>query len=224
MRLEKFMTRYSYVLIFIIVCSWNLTGCEKSNNEQPYPIVISKELNNLTKTQKPLPAIKLIKHYEVITVSSCKTFMKKLGEYQLVETPNNMQLYWDYIPCVASQLLAKAKSSHKSVYHNFETLILENLDLNSFKSSLRPRLSNTDKSLKTLGMKNKSQDSVVVLIETTDWKYQWTLLAQGDFNGNGAEDLLVRFLDQAKKSNYFSVQLLVLQSNDTDNRWSAHPG
>ena len=64
----------------------------------------------------------------------------------------------------------------------------------------------------------------MVLIDTKDWKYQWTLLAQGDLNGDGIEDLLVRFLDQAKTSNYFSAQILVLQSNNTENRWSAQPG
>jgi len=218
------MPSYLYVLILMIVCSLNFSGCEKSNDEQPYPIVISKQLEKLNKPQKPLPAIKLIKHYEVITVSSCKTFTEKLGEYKLVETPNNMQLYWDYIPCVANRLLAKAKSSQKSAFINFESLIMENLDLKGFNSSLRPRLSNTDNTLKALGMKNNSKDNTEILIETTDWKYQWTLLAQGDFNGDGVEDVMLRFLDQAKKSNYFSVQLLVLQSNDADDRWSAHPG
>jgi len=209
----------------MIVSSICFTGCEETMKKEPYPIVISQYLKKADISNKPLPTMKLIKHYDVISVNSCESFIKKTGEFKLVETPHNLKIYWDYIPCVAGQLLDKAKPSQQSAYkNNFQSLVMENLDLLSFKSSLRPQLSNTVNTFKTLGFKISNNDNTIVLFETKEWKYQWTLLAQGDFNADGIEDLLVRFLDQAKTSNYFAAQVLVLQSNDTDTRWSAKPG
>jgi len=223
--LGKIMPKTTYILLLIIVSSVYVTGCEETKKEEPYPVVTSKYLKKPNISDKPLPTMKLIKHYDVISVHSCESLFKKLGEFKLVETPNNLKIFWDYIPCVAGKLLDKAKSSQQSAYNNnFQAIILEDLDLLSFNSSLRPQLSKTTNTFKTLGFKISNNDNTVVLFETKDWKFQWTLLARGDFNADGIEDLLVRFLDQAKTSNYFSAQLLILQSNDTDKPWSAKPG
>ena len=224
-QLGKIMPNNIYIIMLMLASALCFTGCEDKNKQQGYPVVISQHLKKADISRKSLPTMKLIKHYDVISVHDCETFFKNLGEFKLVETPNNLKIYWDYIPCIAGQLLDKAKPSQQSAYNNnFQSVILDNLDLTSFNSSLRPRLSNTNNSFKSLGFKDNSMDNMMVLIETKDWKYQWTLLARGDFTSDGVEDLLVRYLDQAKTSNYFSVQVFVLQSDNTNNRWVAQLG
>ena len=62
-----------------------------------------------------------------------------------------------------------------------------------------------------------------VIIQTEDWRYQFTLVAQGDFTQDSNEDLLVVFIDEAIEANYYAVQTLVLVRPEAHSLWQAIP-
>ncbi len=47
------------------------------------------------------------------------------------------------------------------------------------------------------------------------------VLAAGDFNGDGIEDIVVTFYDDAKAGTYFSITTLLLTQTEPDDRIAA---
>jgi hypothetical protein len=161
-----------------------------------------------------LPELTLISGDKTLQVKSCQSFINIISDetVHVNETTHNMHIYADYQPCIAAWLVSHAQTS-KTTYLNepYSSQIINQLDLSTFRSSLGPRLDKNKKTLADFAFKDIKTNYNNVMINDNSWTYEFTLLARGDFTGDGTEDLLVRFLDQAEEGTYFSLQTLVLE-------------
>lgn len=146
-----------------------------------------------------------------VSVSNCTDFIKNISLYTAEETGHNMRALADYQQCIISWVAGQAKPASLSfIQENFSPIIIDELDLSSFASSLGPRLDDNKSTLAAFSFSNVTESADKVSITDEGWTYEFVLLGRGDFNGDGSEDLLVRFLDQSGDASYFSLQTLVL--------------
>lgn len=217
--------KLSVLLVVILV---NVTGLARNafagQATKQLPVVRSL-LTNDGHGNKQLPLLKLANGDEVKVVSNCADFVKSIPSWDVREGINNMRVASDYQSCVARAIFAQAHPSRKTAFRkNFPKLIYRKLDLTSFPSSLHNRTEKTQWSISTLGMKVKKQSETSVIFSPAGWQYRFDLLAKGDFNRDGNEDLLVRFIDQATEGNYYAVKMLVLSKSIRKDIWSAQEG
>lgn len=91
-------------------------------------------------------------------------------------------------------------------------LLSERFDLATIRSSLGPRRTPAKRTFANLGMKptHLTAEAVVFSIPG-DWLYELRVVARGDFNGDGIEDLKICFVDHALNGgNYDVAQGLLL--------------
>lgn len=88
--------------------------------------------------------------------------------------------------------------------------IYENLEIRSFRSSLQPAHIEHLSELSRIRPARVVTNEHSLTIESDDWNYQFEILASGDFNRDGGEDLLVLFHDDAKTGTYDSTSPLLL--------------
>ena len=88
--------------------------------------------------------------------------------------------------------------------------LYENLDLRTFPSSLRPRMTPETKHLADLSLTPTKTEEALFEIDTEDWLYTFRIEDRIDVDKDGVEDLIVVFTDFAKKGSYRSAQQLVL--------------
>ena len=86
------------------------------------------------------------------------------------------------------------------------------------------RVTETNNTLQTMGLKVTESTPTTVSLESKEWFYKFNLLAAGDFNRDGNEDLLIYFLDQAKEGSYFSMDTLLLSRLSNVDLWTAVDG
>jgi hypothetical protein len=171
---------------------------------------------------QPLPALVLTGENKTVEITNCQELVNNIPQYSVEETTNNMQVYGDYQICVISWLIDHAKpANRKFVAENFSSTVIDELDLSSFGSSLGPRLEDNKQTLSAFEFGNITKTADKVTINDEGWLYEITLLARGDFNNDGIEDLLVRFLDQSGDASYFSLQTLLLEKPSKDAKVTA---
>ena len=78
--------------------------------------------------------------------------------------------------------------------------VVANLDLASFRNSFGPRREPGQHHFADFGMKPTSVAELKAEFDTKDWWYSVEVLSRRDINGDGVEDLEVRFTDTAKGS------------------------
>ncbi|WP_455204552.1 hypothetical protein [Kaarinaea lacus] len=163
--------------------------------------------------EKSLPELSMVAEGKTpISVSTCKDFINNVSQYTVEETEHNMRILADYQQCIISWLAGQAKPARVSfLQENFSPIIIDELDLTSFASSLGPRLDENKNTLATFSFNNVTESADKVSIIDEGWTYEFALLGRGDFNNDGREDLLVRFLDQSGDASYFSLQTLILE-------------
>jgi hypothetical protein len=173
---------------------------------------------------KPLPDLTLTGEDKTFQVNNCQDFISSISKVSVTveETTYNMHTYADYQPCMASWMLSRAQASKKSHFEDqFANLIIAQLDLSSFPSSLGPRLEDSKQTLQAFNFKDTATTDRSVIVNDNGWTYEFTLLARGDFNADGAEDLLIRLLDQAGEASYFSMQTFILERSGSDAKITA---
>ena len=171
---------------------------------------------------QPLPALALTGESKTVEITNCQDFVNNISQYSVEETTHNMHVYADFQVCVISWLLDYAKAASKGfVESDFSNTVIDELDLTSFGSSLGQRLDDNKQTLSAFNFSNITQTTDKVTINDEGWIYEFTLLARGDFNGDGIEDLLVRFLDQSGDASYFSLQILVMEKVSKDSKVTA---
>lgn len=91
-------------------------------------------------------------------------------------------------------------------------LLADKFDLATIRSSLGPRRTPARRTFTDFGMKpTQSTDDAIVFLSPGDWLYELQVVARGDFNGDGIEDLKVCFVDRALNGGaYDSAQGLLL--------------
>jgi hypothetical protein len=97
-------------------------------------------------------------------------------------------------------------------------LLSEKLDLATIQCSLGPRRTPAKRTFANLGMKpTQVTDDAVVFSIPGDWVYELRVVARGDFNNDGIEDLKVCFVDHALNGgNYDAAQGLLLTRYSDD--------
>lgn len=88
----------------------------------------------------------------------------------------------------------------------------EKFDLATIRSSFGPRRTPAKRTFADFGIKpSQLAEEYVVFLIPGDWKYEIRVVARGDFNGDGIEDLKVCFFDRALNGGtYASTQGLLL--------------
>lgn len=88
--------------------------------------------------------------------------------------------------------------------------VADNLDLSTFRNSLGPQRVIGERTFKDLRMspsilsENKAEFSI------SDWYYEIKVVKRGDINGDGIEDLIVCFVDDAAKGSYLTSESILL--------------
>ncbi len=185
--------------------------------------VIDKQIASFSSiANQPLTALTLTDNSKTVEVTNCQDFVNNISQYSVEETTQNMQVFADYQQCVVSWLTDRAKpANHNFIISDFSTVVMDELDLSGFRSSLGPRLEENKVTLSAFSFSNVTQYTDKVSINDEGWTYEFTLLARGDFSSDGNEDLLVRFLDQSGDSSYFSLQTLLLVKIGIDSKLTA---
>lgn len=91
-------------------------------------------------------------------------------------------------------------------------------DLATIRSSLGPRRTPATRTFSDFGMKpTQSTDDAVVFLNPGHWLYELRVVARGDFNGDGIEDLKVCFVDRALNGGtYDAAEGLLLTRYSSD--------
>jgi hypothetical protein len=205
-----------------------ILNVKKSSTDYPiarYLLKVTPDLNSHTNEVKSLPELTLTKGDRIKVVNNCQAYLKHLPAWDVQEGDNNMRISADYQTCIANYIFKHARPSHYSGFRNdFSDLIYDNLLISSFPSSLHNQTDENKDSLKKLGLKLTHHSETSILFKQEGWEYRFDLLAKGDFNHDGNEDLLVQFIDKAIVGNYFGVEILVLTKPPKDKFWRAQEG
>ena len=208
-------------LIFLV--SFLIIGCTP-NKAITYPVSIFENSLNVA-FSKINDSIRVkrrslgIEKDEVTkTVENCNDLIRYFKEgYVLTEGINNMQVASEYQVCFQLDYLNNAVAAKKSYLPDpYTNLIIEQLDLQTIRSSLKQKMDDKPQTIKDLSFLKPEKKSNTVTVDNSDWFYQFNILAKGDFNNDGNEDLLIDFFDQAKKGNYFSHSTYILTKNMSD--------
>ncbi|MEK0450853.1 MAG: hypothetical protein RL088_3121 [Verrucomicrobiota bacterium] len=78
--------------------------------------------------------------------------------------------------------------------------VVANLDLASFRNSFGPRREPGQHHFEDFGIKPTSTAELKAELDTKNWWYSIEVLGRRDFNGDGVEDLEIRFIDNGKGS------------------------
>lgn len=92
------------------------------------------------------------------------------------------------------------------------SLLSDKFDLATIRSSFGPRRTPAKRTFTDFGMKpTQSTDDALVFLSPGLWVYELRIVARGDFNGDGIEDLKVCFVDRALNGGtYDAAQGLLL--------------
>ncbi|MGH6942765.1 MAG: hypothetical protein ACREH6_00900 [Geminicoccaceae bacterium] len=139
---------------------------------------------------------------------------------------------WAYhATCIASALLKRVKPAVRSHFSSISPLrdVVDRFDMLSIRSSF----ARSERShLNWLEMPEALQvargtfefEPTEMWLETDDWYYGFTLLAAGDWTGDGLEDVMFQFDDDAKRATYYAVKTLILEAPTPDGPLIAHEG
>jgi hypothetical protein len=78
-----------------------------------------------------------------------------------------------------------------------EEFVVERLDLSTFRNSLGPRREPGMRHFSDFDIRPQTRTGGIIELKDTDWYYKVRILARGDFNRDGIEDLAVCFTDQS---------------------------
>jgi len=213
------MYKLKLFLVFVVF----LSACtSKSVNIYPVkilnkPLEVAFSQNQQINTFKRVD-LKIEKNGSTKTVETCLAFIASLKNgFVISEEVNNMRKASEYQICIQVDNLRNAVAATKSYLpKTYSTLITDNLDLQVIRSSLIQKLGDTSQSIKDTSFLVPETKGDSVIIDNENWFYQFNILASGDFNNDGKEDLMIEFIDRAKNGNYYSHSTYLLTRNMSD--------
>jgi len=213
------MYKLNLFLVFIVFFS----ACtSKSVNIYPVkilnkPLEVAFSQNQQINTFKRVD-LKIEKNSSTKTVETCLDFIDSFKDgFVISEEVNNMRKASEYQICIQVDNLRNAVAAKESYLPKpYSTLIIANLDLQAIRSSLIQKLGDTAQSIKDTSFLVPETKGDSVIIDNENWFYQFNLLASGDFNNDGKEDLMIEFIDRSKTGNYYSHSTYLLTRNMSD--------
>ena len=147
-------------------------------------------------------------------INTCAELLELLERGLSLEKARVDRVFSTYQPCLALSLLRYAQTPRVS-YFNHEALgeqILNHLNLATLHSSLYPRAKSPKQGFTFSDFKFPSVKTAPhsLTIEDQGWHYGVDVLAASDFDGDGIEDVVATFYDDAKAGTYFSIATLLL--------------
>ncbi|MBN2587787.1 MAG: hypothetical protein JXR55_10885 [Candidatus Fermentibacteraceae bacterium] len=99
-----------------------------------------------------------------------------------------------------------------------EQFIAERLDLTTFRNSLGPARSPGMRHFSDMGLIPTEMSEGGIVFETESWYYRIDVVERSDVNGDGIEDLLIRFTDDSIDGTYLTVYVYTFTrlSEDSD--------
>ena len=225
---------HTKIILFIrlsIPIFFSVSVCGNAQHTADLPVtIINSSLKQSFDQQeitlaKKRSEISLEKGDDVIHASDCRSLNKALSKgYILSETVINQQIASEYQVCYQLKHIKSAQSSTETYFSKpYGSLLTRKLDLQTLASSLKQQLNSGPQTLKDLNFKNIKDEQNSIIIDASDWYYRINILARGDFNHDGIEDLLIEFIDQAMQGNYFSHSTLILERKTFSGFISALP-
>ena len=214
------LNRFLLIVLAVLVVSCNQLNTE---NSQYIKTSYSDEFYKYTNTKENyFPGeLKMENDKGILSANTCSEYLSNLADYNVVESDENMHMRLYYLPCVMDVLQVKAKGSKSSLFDgDLSRVITNELDLTTFRSSLRRKLDKNIKTFNALKYEYNYAD-MQVTVKRSNWEYVFLLLGKGDYDGDGFEDLIVLFVDQALTSSYYSSSLLLLHKNNSTHGWFA---
>jgi hypothetical protein len=155
-------------------------------------------------------------------ISTCAELLSLVKSGLSLEQSEVDREFSEYQVCLVIAVLERARAPRVS-HFDHQTLgndFLKRLNLATLRSSLYPRapspkdgFSFSDFTFSSVRVLPRS-----LILEDEDWNYGVVALAASDCNGDGTEDLVVNFYDDAKTGRYFYISTLVLSRANT-NGW-----
>jgi len=200
-----------------------VAGCIP-NTAITYPVKIFDDnlnsafskLNESNSTKRTLLSIE--KDEVTKKIETCTDLIRFIEQgFTITEGVNNMQIASEYQLCFQLSYLNNAVAAKKSYLPKpYINLIIEQLDLQTISSSLKQKMDDKPQTIKVLSFLTPEKKNNSVIVDNSEWFFQFNILAKGDFNNDGNEDLLVDFIDQAKKGNYFAHTTYILTKKMSD--------
>lgn len=89
-------------------------------------------------------------------------------------------------------------------------LIVDRLDITSFRNSLGPRRSPGQRYFADIGLKPISVNDNLVDLSEPDWKHTIRITERRDVNSDGIEDLVLVWVDHSNSGNYIGADTLLV--------------
>lgn len=122
-----------------------------------------------------------------------------------------------YSACFELPLLCHSTAAEHNdwIVEGLSEQVYRHLDLGTFGTSLWPRRASDSHRFLDFNLPEPDFSASGFSIETEDWFYGLWFRAIADFDGDGIADVLVEFVDHAKRASYFEISPIIL-SRDMD--------
>lgn len=201
----------SALLVAITLCS----SCAHINDKaRSLPNIFSPQLAEAfraydkTLTEKRTP----LRFESGRAVDTCGAYLDEAKVSSISENVNNEIISIEYLVCPSVAALRSAVPTSKTagLITVYGKELCGRLDLMSFASSLRPKISSTKRVLSALGMPLET-DKYSCSFDSQDWAFKVEVVAEADFTGVGTTDWLVWLFDEAKGGNYRGYAVLLIR-------------
>lgn len=173
----------------------------------------------ITKHRRPTTLHGQGKSYRIKT---CTELLRLLEAGLSLEEARVDRIFSEYQTCLVLSVLRYGQTPRVS-YFKHQALgdqILKDLNLATLRSSLYRRAKSPKQGFTFSGFKFSSIKTTphALAVEDEGWRYGMNVLAASDFNGDGIEDVVATFYDDAKTGTSFSITTLLLTQTEPDGR------
>ena len=164
------------------------------------------------------PALTVEGDSESHVVTNCRDYLHWRALPAQPATDHDGAATSNYLMCAIVALAPGARRGARSYFdeHAIGDAIYRSLDLTTFVSSLSAEADAGRSRLAAMKFKHVDVSAVDVKAETPDWNYDFHTLAMADFDGDGLDDLLVAFTDDAKRGTAFVATTLLLRRTEAN--------
>jgi len=157
------------------------------------------------------------------SVNNCLDYLAEIKKSNVFDGINNAIHHSEYLACEVFDLLKSHNAITPKQKISYGELLSSSLDLSSFPSSINQESQVYGKTLQKLDPKNLKISNYTVTRETDDWIYTIEVIAAGDLNNDGTNDLILWLNDQAKNGNYHAYSTLVVPLYNSEKTLLATP-